>query len=109
MNAISKKIIGIMFMCVFVVKMGISLAPLFTFLDSGTVRAAIMQLEQESKGEKENPDKDVFKEKKNFDEHLLTFFYYDPFLLETNYLHNQEHALLVQLFHPVVPTPPPNV
>ena len=98
-----------MFMCVFVVKMGISLAPLFTFLDSNTARAVIMQLEQETKGEKENPDKDAFKEKKSFDEHLLTFFHYDPFLIETNYLHNQEHALLVQLFHPVVPTPPPNV
>ncbi|MGF7081807.1 hypothetical protein ABIB50_004179 [Mucilaginibacter sp. UYCu711] len=108
-NAINKKITGIMFILVFVVKMGISLAPLFTFLDSGTVRAAIMQLEQESKGEKENPDKDAFKEKKSFDEHLLAFFHYDPFLLETNYLHNLEHALLVQLFHPVVPTPPPNV
>lgn len=98
-----------MFICVFVVKMSISLAPLFTFLDSGTARAVIMQLEQETKGEKENPDKDAFKEKKSFDEHLLAIFHYDPFLLETNYLHNQEHALLVQLFHPVVPTPPPNV
>jgi hypothetical protein len=108
-NAINKKIIGAMFMFVFVVKMSISLAPLFTFLDSNTARAVIMQLEQETKGEKENPDKDAFKEKKSFDEHLLALFHYDPFLLETNYLHNQEHALLVQLFHPVVPTPPPNV
>ncbi len=87
-----------MFMLVFVVKMGISLVPLFSFLDSNTARAVIMQLEQETKGEK-----------KSFDEHLLAFFHYDPFLLETNYLHNREHALLVQLFHPVVPTPPPNV
>ncbi|MES2377995.1 MAG: hypothetical protein V4553_15515 [Bacteroidota bacterium] len=105
----NKKIIGMMFMLVFVVKMGISLVPLFSFLDSNTARAVIMQLEQETKGEKESPDKDAFKEKKSFDEHLLAFFHYDPFLLETNYLHNREHALLVQLFHPVVPTPPPNV
>jgi hypothetical protein len=105
----NKKIIGIVLISVFVIKMGISLMPLFSFLDTGTARAVIMQLEQESKGEKENPDKDALKEKKNFDEHLLTFFHYDPFLLETNYLHNREHSLLVQLFHPVVPTPPPNV
>jgi hypothetical protein len=109
MKAKSKKIITIMFMAVFVVKMSISLVPLFSFLDRGTARAVIMQLEQETKGEKENPDKDAFKEKKSFDEHLLTFFHYDPYLVETNYLHNLEHSLLVQLYHPVVPTPPPNV
>lgn len=96
-------------MFVFIVKMSISLVPLFSFLDSGTARAVIMQLEQETKGEKENPDKDAFKEKKSFDEHLFTFFHYDPFLIETNYLHTLEHTLLVQLYHPVVPTPPPNV
>ncbi|MES2427279.1 MAG: hypothetical protein V4560_09920 [Bacteroidota bacterium] len=100
---------GIILMCVFVVKMTISLVPLFSFLDSNTARAVIMQLEQESKGEKENHDKDGFKEKKSFDEHLLTLFHFDPFLIETNYLHNQEHSLLVQLYHPTIPTPPPNV
>ncbi|MDB5005011.1 MAG: hypothetical protein JWQ34_3236 [Mucilaginibacter sp.] len=98
-----------LFMFVFVVKMSISLMPLFSFLDSDTARAVIMQLEHESKDEKEKPDKDAFKEKKNFDEHLFTFFHYDPYLVETNYLHNLEHSLLIQLYHPVVPTPPPNV
>jgi hypothetical protein len=97
-----------LFMLVFAVKMSISLAPLFTFLDSGTAKAVIMQLEHENKGEKEGADKDVFKEKKSFDEHLLTLFRYDLFLIETNYLHTREHTLLVQLFDPVVPTPPPN-
>jgi hypothetical protein len=109
MNAKNKKLIGIIFMAVFVVKMSISLVPLFSFLDSSTARAVIMQLEQETKGEKENPDKDAFKEKKSFDEHLLAVFHYDPYLLETNYLHNREHSLLVRLYDPVVPTPPPNV
>lgn len=95
-------------MIVFAVKMSISLAPLITFLDSGTAKAVIMQLELENKGEKDHVDKDAFKEKTTFDDHFLTVFHFDPFLIETNYLHNQEHALLVQLFHPVVPTPPPN-
>jgi len=108
-NAKNKKIITMLFMFVFIVKMSISLVPLFSFLDSNTARAVIMQLEQESKTGKETPDKDVFKEKKSFDEHLLSFFHYDAFLFETNYLHNREHSLLVQLYHPVVPTPPPNV
>lgn len=95
-------------MFVFAVKMSISLAPLFTFLDSGTVKAVIMQLEQENKGEKESTEKESVKGKTTFDAYLLGVFYFDPFLIETNYLHNREHALLVQLFHPVVPTPPPN-
>lgn len=89
--------------------MGISLAPVFTLLDSKTVNAVIMQLEDETKTEKENPDKGVFKEKKIVDENLFTFFEYRPMLVETNILHNLEHALYKQSYHPVVPTPPPNV
>lgn len=97
-------------MFVFALKMSVSTAPLlFTVFDSNVTKAAIMQLEQENKGEKENTSKESFKEKKTFDEHLLTVFHFDPFLIETNFLHNREHALLVQLFHPVVPTPPPSV
>jgi hypothetical protein len=105
----NRKLIGFVFMLVFAAKMTISLVPLFSFLDRTTARAVIMQLEQETKGEKENPDKDALKEKKNFDEQLSVFFHYDPFLVQTACLHTQEHALLVQLYHPVVPTPPPNV
>ena len=96
-------------MIVFTAKMTISLVPLFSFLDRTTASAVIMQLEQETKADKENPDKDGFKEKKCFDEQISAFFHYDPFLVQTNCLHTQEHALLVQLYHPVVPTPPPNV
>lgn len=108
MKAKTRKFIGMLFMLVFAVKMCISLAPLFILIDSGIAKAVIMQLEQESRDEKENADKDFFKAKKSFDEHLLALFHYDPFLIEINYLHNREHALLVQLYHPVVPTPPPN-
>jgi len=49
---------SLLFMIVFAVKMSISLAPLITFLDSGTAKAVIMQLELENKGEKKNADKE---------------------------------------------------
>jgi hypothetical protein len=89
--------------------MSISLVPLFSFLDSDTAHSVIMQLEHENKTGKDDPEKDIFKEKKSFDEHLISFFEYNPILTETNILHNLEHSLLVRPYHPVVPTPPPNV
>lgn len=98
-----------LFMLVFLSKMIISVVPIFSFLDSKVAISVIMQLEQETKAEKESPDKDSFKEKKSMDEQLLTNFHYNALVLETNCLHNQEDALLVQLYHRVVPTPPPNV
>ncbi|WP_432329249.1 hypothetical protein ACRQ5D_13870 [Mucilaginibacter sp. P25] len=54
-----------LFMTVFVIKMGISLAPVFLYLDNKTVSAVILQLEQESKTEKDSPEKDLVKEKKS--------------------------------------------
>jgi hypothetical protein len=104
----NRKLTGIVFMIVFAVKMTISLVPLFSVLDKNTARAVIMQLEQESKGDKESPDKDALKEKKSFDELLLVIFNYDLFRIAINCLHTQEQALIVQPYHPVVPTPPPN-
>lgn len=67
-----------------------------------------MQLENETKNEKEDPEKDAFKEKQIFDETYLNFTVYRPFITETNILHNQENSLYTQVYHPVVPTPPPN-
>jgi hypothetical protein len=98
----------ILFMSIFVAKMVISIAPAFLCLDNKTVSAVIMQLEHESKTEKEDPEKDAFKEKKVFDETYLHFTVYRPFIVETNVLHNQENCLYQQVYHPVVPTPPPN-
>jgi len=43
-----KTLIVVMFMGVFVLKMAISLAPVFLYLDNKTVSAVILQLEQES-------------------------------------------------------------
>ncbi|MFD0751804.1 hypothetical protein ACFQZS_16750 [Mucilaginibacter calamicampi] len=98
-----------LFMIVFSTKMMISIIPIFSMLDANIAASVIMQLEQESKNDKSDTDKDAFKEKKNFDEHIYSFFDYKPVLVETNCLHNQEKALAVRLYHKVVPTPPPNV
>ncbi len=94
---------------VFSAKMIISVIPIFSMLDAKVAASVIMQLEQETKNDKDNTDKDAFKEKKSFDEHTYTFFDYKPILVETNRLHNKEKALAVRLYHKVVPTPPPNV
>lgn len=98
----------LLFIIVFSAKMVISVIPLFSLLDAKVVASVIMQLEQETKSDKDNTDKDALKEKKNFDEHTYTFFDYKPILVETNRLHNKEKALAVRLYHKVVPTPPPN-
>ncbi|HEX8021593.1 MAG TPA: hypothetical protein VF500_16715 [Mucilaginibacter sp.] len=98
-----------LFMTVFAIKMGISLAPLFSYLDNKTVSAVILQLEQESKTEKESPEKDLMKEKKTFDEYDIHTISFITFITESKVLHNQENALYKQVYHPVVPTPPPNV
>jgi hypothetical protein len=98
----------VLFMSIFVAKMVISIAPAFLCLDNKAVNAVIMQLEHESKTEIEDPEKDAFKEKKIFDENFLHFVVFKTFIVETNILHNQEHSLYTQVYHPVVPTPPPN-
>ncbi|AMR31931.1 hypothetical protein A0256_11095 [Mucilaginibacter sp. PAMC 26640] len=98
----------ILFMSIFVAKMVIAIAPAFLCLDNKSVSAVIMQLEHETKSEKEDPDKDAFKEKKIFDETFLHFVVYKTFVVENNVLHNQEHSLYAEIYHPVVPTPPPN-
>ena len=97
-----------LFMSIFIMKMTISVAPAFLCLNNKAVKAVIMQLENETKSEKEDPEKDAFKEKKVFDETYLHFVVYKTFIVETNVLHNQEHALYAEIYHPVVPTPPPN-
>lgn len=100
---------SLLFIVVFATKMAISIVPIFSLLDAKVAASVILQLEQETKAEKDNTDKDAFKEKKEFDEHIYSCFDYRPILVETNFLHNQEKALPVKFYHRVVPTPPPNV
>lgn len=89
--------------------MTISVAPVFLLLNNKTVSAVIMQLELEGKDEKDSSEKDASKDKKFFDENLVLHGYaLTPIIVENNILHNQEHCLFVQTYHPIVPTPPPN-
>lgn len=105
-----KKNISMVFLFVFFAKMVISVMPLFSFVDSKMAVAVIMQLEHENKTDKDDFEKDFFKGKKGFDEHTLTAFVFKPLAsMESNALQTLEHTLLVRPFHPVVPTPPPNV
>ena len=103
-----KKNISKVFLFVFFAKMVISVMPLFSFLDSKIAVAVILQLEHENKTDKDDFDKDFLK--KGFDEHTLAAFEFRPMQLhEANVLHNLERTLLVRPYHPIVPTPPPNV
>ncbi len=84
--------------------------PLFSFLDSKLAVAVILQLEHENKTDKDDLEKDFTKEKKSFDELNAASFDFKPILLlESSTLQNLEKTLLVHPYHPIVPTPPPNV
>ena len=103
-----KILVSLIFLFIFTIKMGISLAPLFSSIDSKTAAAVIMQLEQETKGDKDDLSKDTLKEKKAFDDQLLISFEHQHYIIELNVLYNLEKSLYIQTYHPVVPTPPPN-
>lgn len=100
--------VAILFITIFFSKMVISIAPVIFQLDNKVVNAVIMQLENETKSEKENPDKEDFKEKKSFDEYYTHLVRYNIHVIEVNILHNQESLIYHEVYYPVVPTPPPN-
>jgi len=102
-----KVFIGALFMFIFIAKMTVAFAPLLFSLDKDGSSIAL-QLEHDSKTEKDDPEKDAFKEKKVFDETYLHSTGYLTFIAETEVLYNLEHSLFKQVYHPVVPTPPPN-
>lgn len=96
-------------MGIFFVKMAISIAPVIFMMDKKVVNAVIMQLENETKSEKDSTDKEDLKEKKAFDEYYSQFIRIDFHVFQINSLHNQENLIYHNIFYPVVPTPPPNV
>ena len=99
-----------LFMGIFITKMLLAVAPVFTSLNNKTVNAVITQLEQETKNEKEDPDKGSLKEKKFFDENFVALFEQpDVVVADVSLMHSLEKTLYRQQYHPVVPTPPPNV
>jgi len=89
--------------------MTISFAPSFFSSDSKDSNSAIVQLEHETKSDKEEQGKDLLKEKKLFDEQYnIGCLDHTAIRTATTILHTREHSLFVQTYHPVVPTPPPN-
>ena len=109
MNTRNKRTFAsLLFIVVFATKMAISVVPIFSLLDAKVAASVILQLEQETKGEKDDTDKDTFKEKKDFDEHTYSLFDYKPLLVVSNCLRNQNKRLVVQIYSQTVPTPPPN-
>ncbi|WP_345953331.1 hypothetical protein [Mucilaginibacter sp. PAMB04168] len=97
-------------MTIFITKLIISIAPAFLSLNNKTVSAVIMQLEQESKNEKDDPDKEGSKEKKFFDEDCMYAFQivHEPLIINTLTTLNPELCLYQQIYHSSVPTPPPD-
>jgi hypothetical protein len=93
------------------VKMIISVAPAFLALNNKTVNAVIMQLEQENKNEKEDPEKDSNKEKKFFDEEYTFAFQlvHEPLVVKSALKIAPGHSPFQQIYHLSVPTPPPDV
>ncbi|WP_377165981.1 hypothetical protein [Mucilaginibacter terrae] len=88
----------------------IAVAPAFLSLNNKTVNAVIMQLEQENKNEKENPDKEGNKDKKFFDEDCFYIYHavVVPLVIKTVLQLGFEHSLYQPNHHPSVLTPPPN-
>lgn len=99
----------LLFISVFLIKMAIAVVPVFLDLNKKVVSAVILQLELETKSDKEDPGKDALKEKKFFDEEFTCLLEFRPLIVEINLLHNLEKPLYIEACYSVVPTPPPNV
>ncbi len=110
MNNWNKRLFAsFLFIIVFSAKMIISVAPIFSMLDAKVAASVILQLEQETKDDNDNADKDAFKEKKDFDELIFSLFDYKPLIVKTTRLHKHQKEIIVKVYHQSVPTPPPNV
>jgi hypothetical protein len=70
---------SLLFIIVFTTKMIISVIPIFSMLDAKVAASVIMQLEQETKGEKDNTDKDSLKEKKALTNTSTAFLTTNPY------------------------------
>ncbi|MDB5020507.1 MAG: hypothetical protein JWQ28_1634 [Pedobacter sp.] len=99
----------IAFLSIFIVKMGISAAPIFfNHLDKEVINSVIMQIEQEHEADGESGKVLKFVEFKLIS-HSSTFVYtplvYEIGIDNTFLDHNKRY---VNPYHPSVPTPPPN-
>lgn len=96
---------------VFFVKMLISATPMFVdVLDKGTILQVVLQLEIENTAKGNNPSEDLHEVgSKFFSTSSSDFLAFNPTIenkaQERHYLRNEK---LFEVFHPSVPTPPPN-
>ncbi|CAM3940557.1 hypothetical protein MUGA111182_18410 [Mucilaginibacter galii] len=106
----NKIFVCILFMMIFISKMIISVAPVFLAMNNKTVNAAIMQLEQETKNEKDDPDKDAGKDKKFFDEDIQWTYHpvQVPVFVQKAKIRCINHELYQPVHYFSVPTPPPD-
>lgn len=102
--------VSLVFLFIFFVKMILSVAPVFIDIDTKTVKAVIMQLEIEhSDGKKAETSKDFsIKDKKATEAHVLNMYMFAPVINLTAISLRLNKFLYFQVYHPTVPTPPPN-
>jgi hypothetical protein len=105
-----KFLIGIIFLAVFTVKMGLSIAPLVFTIDKETVNAVIMQLELESQAKDANDSvKDMNKFVKKGADLLHDYqFHLNPLSTDCNLRFYTKARPYINSFYPSVLTPPPN-
>ncbi|MGZ3754948.1 MAG: hypothetical protein ACXVAY_18770 [Mucilaginibacter sp.] len=100
-----------LFIAVFAIKTSVCVIPALLSISNKEIKNALTQLELDNKTEKDSSEKDntskdfLKKVCDDFNEHIPVF---TALLIESNILHNRERSLYVELYHPVVPTPPPN-
>lgn len=106
---IKRLVFSILFLFVFFVKMGISIAPLLLSIDKETVSAVIMQLELENSKDTSENAKDLQKVfKKGSELNLIYEFAINPLSEESLLKYHFNSKEYTTSFYPSVPTPPPN-
>jgi hypothetical protein len=105
-----KVFLCLFFLAIFISKMIIALMPVLLSASNKNVNAVIMQLEQDSKNEKEDPDKSGIKEKKFFDENCeySNQAIPAPLIIKKRTLLKNVTGFYQQSHHLSVLTPPPD-
>jgi hypothetical protein len=105
----SRLLVVIAFISIFIVKMGISAAPVFfKQLDKEVVKSVIMQIEQEHEEDGDSGKILKFVEFKSI--YHPNSFVFIPAVYEIGINNNfvDHNKRYVDPYHPAVPTPPPN-
>lgn len=102
--------IGLLFLIVFITKMGVSFVPVFLSAQQHTKVSDLNPSEQDTKGDaKDNSDKDDNKDKlADIDLELPHAYAYTPVLTAANFFYHHQQLLYHQSHYPAVLLPPPN-